>query len=477
MTLEQLRLKAQEDLSAALRERVGHTESLAAMRAALEAGDATVTEQRVDEIVLARAGVDSRIEQLRGKVSDFDAEITRDAEYASLSAQVRDGAARPSYDQVARVGHEERTYAPHRERGFDQKRGVLRTGSKPGRQFEADVINAFRGDYEAQARLQRHQAEERVERGEYLERSVGVGAFAGLVVPQYLTDLYAPAAAAGRPFADACTHHDLPPTGMTVEISRITTASSAAVQTENQAVSESNMDDTLLPVSVLTAGGQQTISRQAIERGTGIEPIVLDDLFRRYASVLDNTLLNGATNGLATVATAVTYTDASPTAAELYPKVLEALSGVEGALLDQATGQNIAVMHSRRWYWMQSQVGTSFPFLSQAGIPALAGGTVDPGAGYGSGRRGTLPNGTAVIVDNNIATNLGGGAEDEIYVGDKGEFHLWEDSNAPMFIRAEQTNAATLGVLLVVYGYFAYTHARYAHARRIGGTGTTTPSF
>jgi hypothetical protein len=34
-----------------------------------------------------------------------------------------------------------------------------------------------------------------------------------------------------------------------------------------------------------------------------------------------------------------------------------------------------------------------------------------------------------------------------------------------VFIRAEQPAAASLGVLLVVYGYFAYTFARYANSR------------
>ncbi|NJP75623.1 hypothetical protein HCJ99_33610, partial [Streptomyces sp. C1-2] len=49
--------------------------------------------------------------------------------------------------------------------------------------------------------------------------------------------------------------------------------------------------------------------------------------------------------------------------------------------------------------------------------------------------------------------------------------------DAPMYIRAEQAKAASLGVLLVVYGYFAYTHARYPHARKISGTGLVTPAF
>jgi hypothetical protein len=98
---------------------------------------------------------------------------------------------------------------------------------------------------------------------------------------------------------------------------------------------------------------------------------------------------------------------------------------------------------------------------------------------YGSGPRGVLPCGLEVIVDNNIATNLGAGTnEDEIYVVPASECHLWEDPNAPLFIRAEQPAAASLGVLLVAYSYFAYTFGRYANGmQKVGGTGLITPSF
>ncbi len=424
-------------------------------------------------------------ERLTTECEALRSEIASDDSYVARSAQVRDGAQRPAYDDVARVMGEERTYAAHKERGFlrtESGRAVFRAGAKAGADFEGDVIAAFLGDYDARERLSRHQAEERVERdGKYFTRAVGTAQFAGLTVPQYLTDLYAPAAAAGRPLADAIKAgsggHILPSSGMTVNLSRITTATSAGIQTETSGASETGADDTLMTINVLTAAGQQTVTRQAIERGTGVEPIVLDDLFRRNASLVDSTIINGTTNGLATVGTAVTYTDSSPTAAELYPKVLEALAGVEGALLDQSSGENVAVMHSRRWYWMQSQVGSTFPFLGQPGQQSPYQGGVNLGAAYGKGVRGILPNGTAVIVDNNVATNLGGGTEDEIYVGDLGEFHLWEDPDAPLFIRAEQTAAASLGVLLVVYSYFAYTNARQAHARRIGGTGLAAPTW
>lgn len=381
-----------------------------------------------------------------------------------LGIRQRDGS-RPAYDEVHRVGQEERTY----HRGNTGKGG----------RFIQDVVSSFLGrNLEAEQRLARHMQEERVERGQYLERAAGTGAFSGLVVPQYLTEMYAPALSNLSPFADACNTHDLPETGMTVNISRITTATSVALQaTENTAVSNTDIDDTLLTENVQTAAGQQTLSRQAIERGTGVESVVMDDLFRRYAATKDSTLLNQATTGLDAVSVVNAYTDASPTAAELWPKLLGAAGAVETALLGMGSAK-VAVMHPRRWYWLQSQLSTSWPLISQPGISGNAGGTSN-GADYGSGFRGFLPSGLAVITDANVAINLGAGTnEDRIYVVDTDECHLWEDANAPVFIRAEQAALASLGVLLVLYGYFAYSFRRFANSvQNISGTGMVTPTF
>jgi hypothetical protein len=460
VTLDTLIARAEEALATAITKRQQEQDALVALRSAPD-----LTEEAVTAQVAVRDAADDLLSRRQSDLDGLVAEKAREEEIAAMSARISPAANRaPAYDQVARVGSEARTY----RKDMDPR----------GAAFERDVAAAFMGDYAAQQRLAQHMQEERVERGQQLQRAVNTGAFTGLVVPQYLTELYAPATAARRPFADAIRTHPLPADGMTVNISRITTATSAALQaSENAAVSETNIDDTLLTINVQTIAGQQTLSRQSIERGTGIESIVLDDLFRRYATTLDSTLLNQATTGLSAAATAVTWTDASPTGAELYPKIIEGLSGVEAALLDQASGENIAVMHSRRWYWLQSVMGSTWPMISQPGIVAQTLGT-NFAEVYGRGVRGVLPNGTPVIVDNNIATNLGTGTnEDEVYLVDRNECHLWEDASAPMFIRAEQPHAASLGVLLVVYGYMAYTHTRYAQARKVSGTGLVTPVF
>lgn len=483
MDLNTLKARAQERLSSLLAERQAHTDELTAMRALVESGDAAdITADSIKDVAAKRAAVDAKIDAARSEVADLEAEIVREAEIVELSKRTVAAAPKPSYDGVARVGSEERTYAPHKDSAFDSRTSSLRSGVKAGGDFERDVAAAFFGDYSAQARLARHQAEERVERAQYFERAAGTGAFAGLTVPQYLTDLYAPAVAAMRPFADACNKHSLPADGMTVNISRITTATSAALQaSENTAVSEANIDDTLLTINVQTVAGQQTLSRQALERGTGVEAVVLDDLYRRYATTLDSTLINQATTGLAASSTVIAYTSGAPKVTELYPIIIQAQAAVEAALLNQASGDTITVMNSRRWYWLQNGLSSSYPLVSQPGIlPQMLG--TNFAEKYGAGIRGVLPNGSPVIVDNNVTTAglagaVTGGTQDHVYVLDRNEAHLWEDPNAPVFIRAEQPAAANLGVLFVLYGYFAATFSRYSQAQLISGTGTVTPTF
>jgi len=423
-------------------------------------------DDRVAELFVARDAAREDIKGIENKLANVTKLKAEEMERAEKQREVTATETRkPAYDQVARVGREERTYRKDQD--------------PVGKLFLMDIARQFAyQDVEAASRLSRHMQEERVERAEYLTRAVGTGAWSGLTVPQYLTDMYAPATAGLRPFADICNRHPLPADGMSVNISRVTTSSSAALQSsENVAVSETNMDDTLLTVNVQTAAGQQTISRQAIDRGTGIEDVTMQDLFNRVATILDSTLLNQATNGLTNVAQSFTYTDASPTGAELYPKILGAASGVEAALLAMGRPSH-AIMHSRRWYWLSSQMSATWPMVNWTNLPTQAGATANPASGYNSGVRGVLPSGLEVVTDNNISTALGAGTEDEIYVVANSECHLWEDPQAPLFIRAEQPAAASLGVLLVAYSYFAYTFARYTNgSSKIGGTGLIAPTF
>ena len=436
----------------------------ASLDAILEAPTAEARDLNDDEAA-AFASAKSTVTELDAEIDDIKA---RSADLEAIESRRHEAALK--HTGVGVVKSEARTYTQRSDRD--------------GVSFLADVAAAYgRGFVPGFGeRLDRHMQEERTIRGaDFERRAAGTGAFAGLVVPQYLTDMVAPAVAAMRPTANAMTHVDLPADGMTVNISRITTATSATLQaSENSAVSETNIDDTLLSPAVQTAAGQQTLSLQALQRGTGVEAVTVGDLVRRYHTVLNSTLINQATNGLdAAVGISVTYTDASPTGPELYPKLFDLIQQVQTAVY---LGVSHFVMHPRRWNWLASQVGTSWPFLQVSGAGNQTGGAYNGTDAYNTGDgvkiAGTLA-GVPVILDASIATNLGAGTnEDRIYGITATEAYLWEDSSAPLFIRAEQPAAASLGVLFVVYGYFAYTWARYASAHgKIGGSGLATPTF
>jgi hypothetical protein len=122
-------------------------------------------------------------------------------------------------------------------------------------------------------------------------------------------------------------------------------------------------------------------------------------------------------------------------------------------------------------------IGSTWPLLQDVNFPGAAQNTMmQVTNAYGPSVRGVLSNGLMVCVDANVPTNTGG-TQDEVYVLASDEVHLWEAPNSPLLIRAEQPNAASLGILLVAYEYFAYTVQRYANnPSKITGTGLAAPA-
>lgn len=438
-------------------------ESRAAKKAEL---DAILAKETPEDGDAARAdGLIAEIREADERIAAYQEMTEREAK--AIENKVETGAEEPVVRGSAVVTREERMYDVE-----NQKRGVS---------FVADVVNAqLRGDLDAAQRLQRHMAEERAEGVEL--RDVGTGAFTGLTVPQYLTDLVAPPKRAMRPVADLARKLALPADGMTVNISRITTGTATAVQaTENAGVQETDADDTLLTVDVRTIAGQQDISVQALQRSVGADAVIIADLQNAYHTVLDSQIINndgtsGTHKGIRSTSgiVSVTYTDGTPTAAEAYPKLFDLISQIQSGVFGGATH---LVMAPRRWNWFASQVGTSFPFLQPNNVSSVnVGGEISSNT-YG-GVVGVLA-GLPVVLDGNIPTNLGAGTNEDVILGvTADELFLWEQPGSPLLIRAEQTAAGNLTVKLVVYGFSAFTAGRYPLAHgTIGGTGLVTPTF
>ena len=427
--------------------------------------EAVAAENRTDLTDAETEKVDALVEESRSldaKIEKFKAQAEADAKATEARAAVA-GIAMPAAVGGAKVLSEARTYAPEAPTSF-----------------VSDVYAAeVRGDYSARERLARHTREESMER-----RDGATTNFEGLVIPQYLVDLAAPLARAGRPTADfATSKHTLPASGMTLNISRMTTGTSTAVQvTQNDAVSETDADDTLLTINVRTIAGQQDLSRQAIERGTGVDQFVIADLIRSWHTTLNAQILNGAgTSGTikglrASGGNAITFTATTPTVALLYPKLADAVQQIQSNAFISPTHW---IMHPRRLAFLLAATDTTGRPLV---VPAANGAMNGVAAGNGGvayGNSGYSLMGLPIIADASVGTTYGASTnQDEIYCVSAPEFHLWEQPGSPFALSFDATGADKLQVKSVVYGYAAASAERYPLAASIiSGTGLAAPTF
>jgi HK97 family phage major capsid protein len=440
------------------RAEIGETQTSIVTRAAEEARDLTETEDKnLTELQKRSLTVDARIVELRTiKERNLAAELMK-AEVKAMGGQE----IAPKSVGGAIVRNEPLTYSENRS-----------DTSFFSDMFAAHILK----NRNAEDRINRHQQEMAIE-----TRAGDTGSFAGLVVPQFLTSLAANFSRAGRPFADQCRSLSLPDSGMTLNISRVTTGATAAVQaTENSAVSNTSIDDTLLTSTIATVASAQQISRQAMERGTGVDELIVSDMGGAMATVLDNQLINGSGSsgqllGISQVSgiNSVTYNDASPTVAELYPKLLDAIQQINTGIF---RAPDLIIMHPRRAASISAAVDTTGRpiVLPIANVPQNAMGT-GPAAGYGN--TGLQIAGIPIVTDANVRTDLGAGTEDAIYVVSRGDMLLFENGG-PMFMRMEETAGLNLTLSLVAYSYVGFVPGRYPAAiSAITGSGLISPTF
>jgi HK97 family phage major capsid protein len=298
---------------------------------------------------------------------------------------------------------------------------------------------------------------------------------AGFIPPIYLADEWAELPRAGRPFANRVPSFPFPPSGLTITVPKVQTGVTEAVMTaENTTVSETDIDTQTVTASMVTIAGQNDISRQALERSyPGMDMVIYRDLAGAYDVALDTQLIsgtgaNGQHLGIRAVSSpnTVAYTDGTPTAAELLPKLYDAIQKVASNRYRQA---NLIVMHPRRAAWLASNLSSTFPLFQQGGLYQGLG-TQDQGF---AGMIGGVP----VLMDPNIGVTYGAGTnEDEIYV-------LFVDdvlfAEGP--IRQTMFEEIGSGNLLVRLQLFAYSffvpHRQVKSITIISGTGLVTPAF
>lgn len=399
--------------------------------------------------------LDREIDSLNERIAELADEDQRNQRAASAQRRLK------AVDASIRV-NERRTY----EKGN-------------GQSYFADLMrNKIHGDEEARARLQHHAQDMELEHRD-LTRTDTAGGF--FVPPTWLVDQAIGIARAGRPFANLITSLPLPPGTDSINIPKITTGTATAIQTaDNAAVQETDIVDTSVSAGVRTIAGQQDVAIQLLDQSpVQFDELIFRDLMADYATklnvqVLSGTNANGQVQGTlgTTGVNAITYTDATPTVGELYAKLADAVQQIHtGRFL----APSVIVMHPRRWGWFLAALDTSNRPLvvPNAYNPTNAMGTLE--AVESQQVVGSIM-GLPVVTDPSIPITVGAGTEDQIVVMRASDLVLWESSIRSRVL--PDVNSGTLTVRLQIFGYIAFSAARYPKSVSVlSGSGLIAPVF
>ena len=410
--------------------------------------------QLVDAVIKLK---DAEIVNYDERIKELSDEIERSAVLTEGAAAVRRAQAR------VQVGFESRTY----EQGN-------------GRSYLQDVMRKQLGldaDGESAERLARHAVEVRTDK-EYrdLDRTDGTGGY--FVPPAWLLSQFVALARAGRAIANTVSQQELPSGTDSINIPKVLTGTATGVQTaDNAAVVETDLTDGVVSAPVRTVAGHQDVSIQLLDQSpVNFDQVVFGDLIADYATKVDLQVIGGAgtsgqvlgirgTSGIETIAVA----DADPRL--LYAKLADAVQRVHTMRFQSPT---VIAMHPRRWASLLAATDTNGrPILPpDASNPKNAVGSLSAVAAEGV--VGSL-HGIPVVTDPNLPTNVSS-TQDVILVMRASDLLLFESGIRTRVL--PEIGAKNLTVGLQVYGYIAFTAARYPKSIvELGGAGLVAPTF
>ena len=306
-------------------------------------------------------------------------------------------------------------------------------------------------------------------------RTDGQGGY--FVPPLWLIDEAIGLPRFGRVIANSIRNLDLPSGTDSINLPKIATGTTTAVQTADGApVSSTDATDTFVNAGVKTIAGQQDIAMQLLDQSPiSFDEIIFTDLMADYNVRLDLQVINGSgaggqATGLLNTSSinTVTFTSGAPTAALLYPLWVQSFSAIE-------TNRNLPATATfctpAIWYWMASQLDSSNrPFVVSAPVQPFNPMALQTGDG-GEGPAGNLASGGYVLKDGNIPSNLGAGTnETRIITLRTSDIYLWEGSMRTRTLT--EVLSGTMQVRVQLYNYFALMANRLPKAVTVmSGTG------
>ncbi len=238
---------------------------------------------------------------------------------------------------------------------------------------------------------------------ELRDLSSAAGSGAGFIpsgAPTTVQEAFRTAARAQATVAAALGVAPLPAKGLEVQAPRLSTTATAEIHTEHAAITESSPTTALAtsPVGYIVA--MVDVSQQLLDRN---DPVTLDqaigaDLGAALAVKFDDAILHGSgtapqPRGIYTVAntggTTITYTDATPTAAELAVKLWQSYSVAADGATGGGTadpGQYVTVVHPRRLGFFMAASGAGFNLQAPGRLVPSSTVPVNLGAGTNEDR-------------------------------------------------------------------------------------------
>ena len=347
---------------------------------------------------------------------------------------------------------------------------------RPERSYFRDLyLSKTKGDREATDRLSGHALATR----DINTTDTSGGDF---VPPAYLVNEYIAKARAGRVTADLCSKFALPGGTDSINFPSITTGTANAAQaSQNSALQETNLVTATVTAPVTTIGGIQDVSVQLVEQSPiAFDQVIFADLAASHAQAVGNAVINGTgSSGTlegfvnADTVNTITYTDASPTAAETVAKIAD---GIQQVATSRFLPADAIVMHPRRWYALASGGdGSQRPLVVPTAQAQNAFGTSE-----GVAAEGAVGNvlGLPVYLDPNIAVNTGAGTNQDIIIISRfADAYLFEGTPKAEVFR--ETLSAEATVRFRLYNFVAFTAERYVGVNTsiVSGTGLVSPSF
>jgi len=355
-----------------------------------------------------------------------------------------------------------------------------------GQSYFRDLGNTLlRGDAAAMERLTRNSRMTLESRALGNTNAAG-GSGGEFAPPAWLLDQWVNIIRKGRVTPDLYEKMDIPAGHSSLSIPKITGGTTTALQTtQNTALSQTDMTTSYIQASWATVGGKQIVSQQLLDQtGVNFDQIILRDLAADYAQQVGalaftgtgtgtgtNSVVNGLSN--ATIGTAVTWTQASPTAQLFYSQAANLL---QQFLVKRLQNPTCWIMSPRRWYWLVAAVDSSGRPLVTVEGPAFNQLAAQDGAPAAFGRVGSML-GVPVYIDPQVPTNLGAGTnQDILYLIKQDDLILLESTPRSEVFR--ETYADSVGVLFRLYCYIGTVLNRHTESLgTLSGTGMVAPTF